>query len=65
MIKAGQRPFRRDKQDIRALGRMLTGSNPDNEFAGHSLIIDPWGRILAEGDRTEGAVRAVFLSTFF
>ncbi|WP_065521426.1 carbon-nitrogen family hydrolase [Bacillus amyloliquefaciens] len=35
-----------------------TGSNPDNEFAGHSLIIDPWGRILAEGDRTEGAVRA-------
>lgn len=35
-----------------------TGSNPDNEFAGHSLIIDPWGRILAEGGQTEGAVRA-------
>ncbi|MGE0909752.1 carbon-nitrogen family hydrolase [Bacillus atrophaeus] len=35
-----------------------TGSNPDNEFAGHSLIIDPWGRILAEGSKEEGAVRA-------
>lgn len=35
-----------------------TGSNQDNEFAGHSLIIDPWGRILAEGGREEGIVRA-------
>lgn len=35
-----------------------TGSNPDNEFAGHSLIIDPWGRVLAEGGREEGIVRA-------
>ncbi|WP_077617384.1 carbon-nitrogen family hydrolase [Bacillus sinesaloumensis] len=24
------------------------GSNPDNEFAGHSMIIDPWGNIIAE-----------------
>ncbi|WP_121642450.1 carbon-nitrogen family hydrolase [Bacillus vallismortis] len=35
-----------------------TGSNPDHEFAGHSLIIDPWGRVLAEGGREEGVVRA-------
>lgn len=25
-----------------------TGSDPNNVFAGHSLIIDPWGEILAE-----------------
>lgn len=24
------------------------GSNPDNVFAGHSMIIDPWGEIIAE-----------------
>jgi omega-amidase len=26
------------------------GSDPNNEFAGHSLIIDPWGEILAEAN---------------
>jgi omega-amidase len=30
-----------------------TGSDPNNEFAGHSLIIDPWGEIIAEADETE------------
>lgn len=25
-----------------------SGKDPNNEFAGHSMIIDPWGRILAE-----------------
>jgi omega-amidase len=30
-----------------------SGSNPDNVFAGHSLIIDPWGEIIAEGSEQE------------
>ncbi|MHC0038651.1 carbon-nitrogen family hydrolase [Pseudoneobacillus sp. C159] len=30
-----------------------SGSNPDNLFAGHSLIIDPWGEIIAEGSEAE------------
>lgn len=30
-----------------------TGSDPDNEFAGHSLIIDPWGDIIAEAGNGE------------
>ncbi|MBD8067432.1 carbon-nitrogen family hydrolase [Bacillus sp. PS06] len=29
------------------------GQDPNNTFAGHSLIIDPWGEILAEADREE------------
>ncbi len=29
------------------------GSDPNNVFAGHSLIIDPWGEIIAEADETE------------
>jgi omega-amidase len=33
-----------------------TGSDPDNTFGGHSLIIDPWGEILAEGNEEEGLV---------
>ncbi|MCV9886498.1 carbon-nitrogen family hydrolase [Metabacillus halosaccharovorans] len=34
------------------------GSDPDNEFAGHSLIIDPWGNILAEADENPGLISA-------
>lgn len=30
-----------------------SGSNPDNIFAGHSLIIDPWGEIVAEASEQE------------
>jgi omega-amidase len=30
-----------------------SGSNPDNVFAGHSLIIDPWGEIIAEASNQE------------
>ncbi len=40
MIKAGQRPFRRDKQDIRALGRML--SDP---FGETDIIADQPGAL--------------------
>lgn len=31
-----------------------SGSNPSNVFAGHSLIIDPWGEIIAEASEQEG-----------
>lgn len=29
------------------------GSDPDNSFGGHSIVINPWGEILAEADATE------------
>jgi omega-amidase len=32
------------------------GSDPNNTFFGHSLIIDPWGEIIAEGSEEEEIV---------
>jgi len=32
------------------------GRDRDNEFFGHSLIVDPWGEVLAEGAATEEQV---------
>lgn len=29
------------------------GSDPNNEFAGHSMIINPWGEIIAEANESE------------
>ena len=34
------------------------GEDPANTFGGHSLIINPWGEILAEGGTEEGIVSA-------
>ncbi|EPZ38465.1 amidohydrolase [Anoxybacillus ayderensis] len=34
------------------------GKDPNNEFAGHSMIIDPWGNVLAEGDEQEAVISA-------
>ena len=34
------------------------GSDPNNEFGGCSLIIDPWGDILSKGSRSEELVTA-------
>lgn len=35
-----------------------SGSDPNNQFAGHSLIIDPWGEVLSEADEHEGIISA-------
>ncbi|WP_110111644.1 carbon-nitrogen family hydrolase [Bacillus sp. CGMCC 1.16541] len=32
------------------------GSDPNNTFAGHSLIIDPWGEIIAEAGQDEETI---------
>lgn len=34
------------------------GKDPANEFAGHSMVIDPLGRTLAEAGRGEAVIRA-------
>ncbi|NNU82337.1 carbon-nitrogen family hydrolase [Geobacillus sp. BMUD] len=34
------------------------GRDPNNVFAGHSLIIDPWGEVIAEADEKPGMVAA-------
>ncbi|MCZ8518815.1 MULTISPECIES: carbon-nitrogen family hydrolase [Paenibacillus] len=34
------------------------GVSGTTEFFGHSMVIDPWGEVLAEGDGTEGILRA-------
>jgi omega-amidase len=39
------------------------GSDPNNEFAGHSLIINPWGEVIAEGkDEEELIIQEINLS---
>lgn len=32
------------------------GSDPNNVFAGHSLIIDPWGTVISEGSEQEDII---------
>lgn len=34
------------------------GADPDNIFAGHSMVIDPWGEIIAEAGETEEILSA-------
>jgi omega-amidase len=36
-----------------------SGSDPNNEFAGHSMIIDPWGEVIAEAGANEEILSAV------
>lgn len=35
-----------------------SGSDPNNEFAGHSMIIDPWGEVIAEAGENEEILSA-------
>jgi omega-amidase len=35
-----------------------SGSDPNNEFAGHSMIIDPWGEVIAEAGAKEEILSA-------
>lgn len=35
------------------VGINVCGNNPENIFAGHSLIVNPWGEIIAEADAEE------------
>ena len=34
------------------------GADPDNIFAGHSMVIDPWGEIVAEAGEIEEILSA-------
>ncbi|RXS92049.1 carbon-nitrogen family hydrolase [Geobacillus sp. PK12] len=34
------------------------GRDPNNVFAGHSLVIDPWGEVIAEADEKPGILSA-------
>ncbi|PAE43180.1 carbon-nitrogen family hydrolase [Bacillus sp. 7884-1] len=36
-----------------------SGHDPNNEFAGHSMIIDPWGDVIAEAGATEEILSAI------
>ncbi|NWQ41358.1 carbon-nitrogen family hydrolase [Bacillus sp. EB106-08-02-XG196] len=36
-----------------------SGNDPNNEFAGHSMIIDPWGDVIAEAGATEEILSSV------
>lgn len=40
------------------LGCNRVGSDRNNDFPGHSMVVDPWGNILAEGDEDERIVYA-------
>ncbi|WP_420491379.1 nitrilase-related carbon-nitrogen hydrolase [Neobacillus drentensis] len=35
-----------------------SGQNPNNQFAGHSLIINPWGEVIAEAGESEEILSA-------
>jgi omega-amidase len=36
-----------------------SGHDPNNEYAGHSMIIDPWGDVIAEAGATEEILSAI------
>jgi predicted amidohydrolase len=41
------------------LGCNRIGSDGKNEFAGHTMVVDPWGNVLVEGDEEESILYAV------
>jgi len=40
------------------LGCNRVGSDGKNDFSGHSMVVDPWGNVLVEGDEDESILRA-------
>ncbi|WP_066252385.1 carbon-nitrogen family hydrolase [Neobacillus drentensis] len=40
------------------IGCNRSGQDPNNQFAGHSLIIDPWGEVIAEAGESEEILSA-------
>jgi predicted amidohydrolase len=46
------------ENQIFVLAANRTGSDKSGIYPGHSLIIDPWGEILAESDNKEGIISA-------
>lgn len=43
-----------------AVGVNATGTRRGEAFAGHSMVVDPWGRVVAEADEQEGVTLATF-----
>lgn len=41
-----------------AIGVNATGTRRGEVFAGHSMVVDPWGRVVAEADAQEGVTMA-------
>ena len=46
------------ENQVFVIGANRTGSDPDHSYFGHSMVVDPQGMILIEGNRTESLLMA-------
>jgi len=58
LVLAGDLRARAIENQLYVLACSAVGSQADVEMAGHSLVIDPWGEIVAEGGDGEQIVYA-------